>query len=70
MDPEGELHRQSDGKEAAIEEKEKSEKLKDDELEVEMEVDAGVPQAESADVKSPKKEGDSSRIRRNSRLCV
>ena len=35
------------------------EKLKDDKMEVEMEVDAGVPQ-----------EGDSSRIRRNSILCL
>ena len=30
-------------------------KLKEDELEVEMKVDAGVPQAESAEVKSPKR---------------
>ena len=28
---------------------------KEDELEVEMEVDAGVPQAESAEVKGPKR---------------
>ena len=34
-------------------------------MEAEMEVDAGVPQAESAD-KKPEKEGDSRGIRRNS----
>ena len=51
MDPEGELNHQSDGKEAATEEEENLGKLKDDEMEVEMEVNAGVPQAESAEIK-------------------
>ena len=55
MDPEGEMNHQSDGKQAAIEEVENLGKLKDDEMVVEMEVDAGVPQAESAGIKSPKR---------------
>ena len=62
MDPEGEMNHQLDGKKAATEEEDNVGKLKDDEMEVDMEVDASVPQAESAEIKSP-------RIRRNSRLC-
>ena len=50
MDSEGEMNHQSDGKKAAIEEKDNLVKLKDDEMEVDMEVDAGVPQAESAEI--------------------
>ena len=63
VDPEGEMNHQSEGKKTAVEEEENWEKLREDEMEVEMEVDAGVPQAETAEMKSPKKEGDSSRIR-------
>ena len=36
----------SDGKKAAVEDAKNCGKLKEDEMEVEMEVDAGVPQAE------------------------
>ena len=42
MDPEGEINHQSDGKKAAIEEEENLGTLKEDKMEVEMEVDAGV----------------------------
>ena len=49
MDPEGEMNHQSDCKKGAIEEEANLGKLKEDEMEVEMEVDAGVPQAESAE---------------------
>ena len=55
MDPEGEMNHQSDDKKAAIGEAKNLEKLKDDKMEVEMEVDAGVPQGESAEVKSPRR---------------
>ena len=68
MDPAGEMNHQPDGKKAAIEEEKHLGKLKDDEMEVEMEVDAGVPQAESAEIKSSKRKVI--RIRRNSRLCL
>ena len=49
------MNHQSDGKKAAIEEEENRGILKEDEMEVEMEVDAGVSQAESAEIKSPKR---------------
>ena len=55
MDPEGEMNHKSDGKRAAIEEEENWGILKEDKMEVEMEVDAGVPQAESSEIKSPKR---------------
>ena len=55
MDPGGEKNHQSDGKKAATEEEENLGKLKEDEMEVEMEVDAGVPQAESAEIESQKR---------------
>ena len=55
MDPEGEMNHLSDGKKAAIEEEENRGILMEDEMEVVMEVDAGVPQAESAGMKSPKR---------------
>ena len=49
------MNHQSDGKKAAIEEEENLGILKEDKMEVEMEVDAGVSQAESAEIKSPKR---------------
>ena len=52
---EGEMYHQPDGKKAAVEETESMGRLKKDVMEIEMEVDAGVPQAESADVDSPKR---------------
>ena len=55
MDSEGEMNHQSDG---AIDEQDNLGKLKDDQMEVEMEVDAGVPQVQSADIKKHEKEGD------------
>ena len=48
------MNHQSDGKKAAIEE-EKLGIFKEDEMEFEMEVDASVPQAESAEVKKARK---------------
>ena len=66
MDPEGEMKHQSDGKKAAIEEEENCGQLKDDEMEFEMEVDADESRGESAEIQR----GDTSRIRRNSRLCL
>ena len=53
MDPEGEMNHQPDGEKAAVEEDENWRKLEEDEMEVEMEVNAGVPQAERAGMKSP-----------------
>ena len=55
MDPEGEMNHQSDGEKAATDEEEKLGISKEDKKEVEMEVDAGVSQAESAEIKSPKR---------------
>ena len=68
MDPEGEMNNNSDCKKAAIEEEENLGTMKEDGMEVEMEVDASVPQAESVEMKGPQKEGDSCRIGRNPRL--
>ena len=53
------MYHQPDGKKAAVEEEESMGRLKNDEMEIEkeieMEVDAGVPQAESAEMKSRKR---------------
>ena len=49
------MNHQSDGKKAAIEEEENLGTLKEDKMEVEMEVDAGVSRAESAEIKSQKR---------------
>ena len=53
--PEGEMNHQSDGKKAAFEKGIFCGKLMEDEIVVEMEVDADVRQAESAEIKSPKR---------------
>ena len=55
VDPEREMNDQSDGKKTAIEEEQNWGKLKEGEMEVEMEVEAGVAQAESAEIESPKR---------------
>ena len=55
MDSEGEMYHQPDGKKAAVEEEGSMARLKEDVLEIEMEVDAEVPQAESAEINSPRK---------------
>ena len=55
MDPEGEMNHQSDGKKGAIEEEENLGILKEDKKEFELEIDAGVSQEESAEIKSPKR---------------
>ena len=55
MDPEGEMYHQPDGKKAAVEEEESMGRFKKDVMRIEMEVDAEVPHAESAEMKSPKR---------------
>ena len=55
MDPKGEMYHQSDGEKAAVEEEESVGRLKNEEMEIEMEVDAELPQAESAEMKCPKR---------------
>ena len=48
------MHHQPDGEKVAVEEEESVGRLKKDGLEIEMVVDAGVPQAESSEMESPK----------------
>ena len=61
MDPEGEMHHQPDGEKAAVQEEEGMGRLK--KRRKGMDVDAGVPQAESAENgKKSEKEGDTWRI--------
>ena len=55
MDPGGRRTTSQMAKRLQLKNKKIWEKLKDDEMEVEMEVDAGVPQAESAEIKSQKR---------------
>ena len=59
--PQREVEHRSDCTKKARQEKEKLE-------EDEMEADVDAPQGESAEIESPKKEGDSGRIRRIPRL--